>query len=116
MTVKIITSDLLVEEPHLIDLVDKFISRLPGMYDAIIKAHDTEDWKVFSDLIHQMKGVGGGYGYPMLTRLCADIEIAVKEEDFVKVQKQLNEFKFVSEQILAGDNENHKIAEANTNR
>jgi HPt (histidine-containing phosphotransfer) domain-containing protein len=113
MTIKIITSDLLVEEPDLIDLVDKFISRLPGMHDAIIKTHDAEDWETFSGLIHQMKGVGGGYGYPMLTRLCVDIEAAIKEKNFVKVQMQLNEFKFMSEQILAGDNENHKIAEAN---
>ncbi len=114
MTNNIITSALLEEDPDLIDLIDRFISRLPGMQDVIIKAYDSEDWEKFTGLIHQMKGVGGGYGYPMLTTLCADIEVMVKEENFSEVKIQLNEFKLMSENILAGSDENHKIVEANS--
>lgn len=110
MTNHIITSELLEEDPGLIDLIDRFISRLPDVRDAIIKAYTAEDWENFSGLIHQMKGVGGGYGYPMLTELCADIEVMVKEKNFPKVKIQLDEFNLMGEKILAGSDENHKIA------
>lgn len=113
MRSQIITSELLEEDPGLIDLIDKFISRLPGMKQAIISAYDGKNWEGFADLVHQLKGVGGNYGYPMLTTLCADIEVKVKEEDFANVKIQLDEFNSMSEQILAGSDENHKIAEAN---
>jgi len=111
MSNQIISSELLKEEPDLIDLIDRFISRLPGMQEAIIKAHNEKDWETFTGLIHQMKGVGGNYGYPMLTTLCAEIEMTTKEENFSKVENQLNEFNLMSENILAGSDENHKIAD-----
>ncbi|MCK5385909.1 MAG: Hpt domain-containing protein [Gammaproteobacteria bacterium] len=111
MSNRIITSELLKEEPDLISLIDRFISRLPGMQEAIVKAFNDKDWETFTDLIHQMKGVGGNYGYPMLTTLCTEIEAMAKEENFAKVENQLNEFNLISENILAGSDENHKIAE-----
>lgn len=110
MSNQIITSELLKEEPELIDLIDRFISRLPGMQDEIIKAHDTKDWETFTGLIHQMKGVGGNYGYPMLTTLCAEIEMTTQEENFSKVENQLNDFQLMSKCIIEGGEENHKIA------
>lgn len=109
MSYQIITSELLHEDPDLIDLVDRFVSRLPDMQSVIIKAFDEKDWEKFVHLIHQMKGVGGNYGYSMLTNLCADIELKVKEESFIEVGDKLNDFQVMIEGILAGRNENHKI-------
>ena len=108
---KIITSDLLEEDPDLIDLIDKFMLRLPVMYESIVKAYREEDWGSFLGLIHQMKGVGGGYGYPMLTTLCAAIEVTAKNENFTKLEIQLEEFMVIKDNILAGKDENHRIAE-----
>ena len=113
MSSQFITSSLLENEPDLIDLVDKFISRLPGMRDDILKFHDEKDWSSFLNLIHQLKGVGGGYGYTMITDICASIEIACKDEDYAKVKQQLDEFINMSEQVLAGSEENRRIARAN---
>lgn len=110
MSIQIITSDLLKDDPDLIDLIDRFISRLPAMIEAITQASEQEDWVNLSGLIHQLKGVGGNYGYPMLTILCTDIEIAVKAEDFDKIQNQLSEFKLLAQSILDGSEENHRIA------
>jgi HPt (histidine-containing phosphotransfer) domain-containing protein len=114
MSSQIITSSLLEEEPDLIDLVDKFISRLPGMRDDILNFHAQEDWDSFLKMIHQLKGVGGNYGYPGITDICAVMEVAFKDEDYSKVTDQLTEFKNISEQILAGREENHRIAKANS--
>jgi len=86
--------------------------RLPTMRDAINLAHSEQNEEEFSGLIHQMKGVGGGYGYPMLTELCAKIEFQVASNHTDNVNVLMKEFNLMSERILAGDNENHKIAEA----
>ena len=113
MSEQFITSSLLEEDPGLIDLIDKFISRLPILCDDIFKVYGDNDIEEFSKLIHQMKGVGGNYGYPMLSELCAAIEVTCTEE-FSKVKNQLDELKSIKEKILAGSEENHKIASANT--
>ena len=109
MSIQVIISELLKDDPDLIDLIDRFLSRLLDMQEKIIKVHDEEDWETFLSLIHQMKGVGGNYGYPMLTTLCADIELKTKEEKYSEVSDKLIEFKLMCEQILAGKDENHKL-------
>ena len=112
MSNQIITSELLKEDPELIDLIDRFISRLPDMQSAIIRAYDEKEWDIFTSLIHQMKGVGGNYGYPILTRLCEEIEVTIKNKCFSDVNSQLESFKIVSENILAGSEENHNLAKS----
>ncbi|MFK5915172.1 MAG: Hpt domain-containing protein [Woeseiaceae bacterium] len=107
----VITSELLKDDPDLIELIDRFLSRLPAMQEKIVNACDEKEWDMFVGLIHQMKGVGGNYGYPMLTTLCADIEVAVKAEDYDKVNNQLSEFKELAKSILDGSEENHRIAD-----
>lgn len=111
MSIQIITSELLKDDPDLIDLIDRFISRLPSMQGEIIKAYDEKDWEKFTSLIHQMKGVGGNYGYPMLTTLSTEIENLAKEESFSEVEIKLDEFQLMNKAILAGSDENHAIAE-----
>lgn len=108
MSNKIITSELLKDDPDLIDLIDRFISRLPSMQDAIIKAYDEKDWETFASLIHQMKGVGGNYGYPALTILCSGIEDNLKSEMLTELKQQLLDFNLLVENILEGKDENHK--------
>lgn len=110
MSNQVITSELLKDDPDLIGLIDRFLSRLIEMQEKIIRAHDEQDWEAFLSLVHQMKGVGGNYGYPMLTTLCIDIEMKAKEEKYSEISDKLIKFKLMSEQILAGKDENHKLA------
>ena len=109
-----ITSEILLEDPGLIDLIDKFIKRLPTLRDSINLANSEKNDEEFSNLIHQLKGVGGGYGYPMLTALCSDIEVQIKSESAENVSALLQELNLMCEKILAGSDENHRIAEANS--
>lgn len=106
-----LTSNLLINEPDLIDLIDKFMIRLPIMRDAINQAHKDNNREELSGLIHQMKGVGGNYGYPMLTDICAKIEIQIADNESENIKTLLDDFNSMVEEILAGNDENHKIAE-----
>lgn len=113
MSNQIITSELLKEDPGLIDLIDRFISRLPEMRENIIGAHDIQDWDNFAILVHQMKGVGGNYGYHVITDLCAEIELLVQEKNYSDVKIKLEELNVICEKIIASKEENHKIIEMN---
>jgi len=110
-TSTMLTSSLLHDEPDLIDLIGKFIKRLPDMREAINKAHSQNDEAELSGLIHQMKGVGGGYGYQVLTDLCIKIEDAIKSKQPESLNVLIKEFNDMADQILAGDEENQRIAE-----
>lgn len=107
-----ITSDLLEDEADLIDLIDKFMARLPDFMESITRTYAEKNQEEFSGLIHQLKGVGGGYGYPMLTEICARIEEENKAGS--NLDLVMAEFTVMCEEILAGSDENHRIAEANT--
>ena len=109
-----ITSEILLEDPGLIDLIDKFIARLPAMRDSINLANSEKNNEEFSNLIHQLKGVGGGYGYPMMTKICSAIEVQIKDDAVENVAVLLQEFNTMCENILAGSDENHRIAEENS--
>jgi hypothetical protein len=54
--------------------------------------------------------VGGGYGYPMLTELCAKIEVQLKHQNMENVTALIEAFNDMADQILAGNDENHRIA------
>ena len=105
-----LTSNLLQKDPELIDLIDKFMIRLPIMQDAINKAHEDKNEEEFSGLIHQLKGVGGGYGYPMLTELCAKLEFQITSKKTENVNALIEEFNLMVEEVMAGSEENHRIA------
>jgi len=107
----ILTSNLLKSEPDLIGLIEKFMLRLPTFQEKINTAHREHNTEEFSNLIHQLKGVGGGYGYPMLTELCVKIESQLTTVDETNIKELMQEFDSMVEQILAGKEENRKIAE-----
>ncbi len=69
-----ISSDLVREDPSYADIVVQFVgglsNRLKTMEDAI-RAADFEALRVAA---HQLKGSGGGYGYPILTEQAAKLE------------------------------------------
>ena len=106
----LLTSNLLDEDPELIDLIDKFIKRLPDMQKAINNAYTENKIEELSGLIHQMKGVGGNYGYPTLTELCSKMEFQITGNHMDNVTALLADFNHMVEEIISGYDENHKIA------
>lgn len=108
-----ITSSLLADEPDLIDLVDKFIIRIPVLKDDINKAFTDNNYDELARIIHQLKGVGGGYGYSMLTELCANIEEQIKIKDSENISTLINDLNLMVDKIVNGKDENHKIINAN---
>lgn len=110
-----ITSNLLENDPELIDLIDKFMGRLPALQSAINDAHENNDEDKFSELIHQIKGVGGNYGYPDLTTVCATIESHIKNNDVDSIKLSMGDFNQLVAEIISGHKENHEIVRKSGN-
>ncbi|EGV51794.1 PAS domain-containing sensor histidine kinase [endosymbiont of Riftia pachyptila] len=56
------------------ELVEKFITELPGNIEQLIAHSGKGEWDEVRALAHQLKGVAGGFGFPGITQLAGDIE------------------------------------------
>ena len=72
-------SDLLADDPDMIDLVEEFVEALPSRIEELKQAYERLDWDQMATLAHQLKGAGGSYGYPPLSSLGATMEQAFKQ-------------------------------------
>lgn len=104
-----ITSLLLIDEPETIDLVNEFIARLPILVAEINDAFEKQSWDEFSGKIHQLKGVGGGYGYPIITKVSQKIEFQMTGKNYAQVAVLVRELNKLKERIIAGKDENYKL-------
>jgi len=74
-------------DPDMRDLVREFACGLPGRAAALEELHATRMHAELQRLAHQLKGAGGGYGFPLITELAAALEATLKqggEEPLVK--------------------------------
>lgn len=75
----------LVNDPEFQLLVRQFISGLPDIAEAIKSATKEHDWETVESLSHKLKGVGGNYGYPNLSKIAKIINDDVRNEVFDQV-------------------------------
>jgi len=92
-----IESRLLLSDPDCIDIVAKYVAFLPGRLKEIRNAIIKDDLIELKRLVHDLKGVSGGMGYPQVTELCDQLEREVQiggvgsiKESILKLDK-LNE-------------------------
>ncbi len=97
-----IYSTLIKEEPDLIDIVNRFVDNLPTTLKLILNANEKQDWEELNNLAHQLKGVGGGYGYPMLTEIGSKIQFQLENKFYEEVTLLVNELGHVCQQICTG--------------
>ena len=103
-----IISALIEEEPELIDLVFRFVNSLPNTLEKITQASKNKNWDELKNIIHQLKGVGGGYGYPMLTVISAKIQFQLESNCYEEAVILINELDNMCQQIYAGLNPQQK--------
>jgi len=97
-----ITSQLLEKEPEFLDLVEVFVQRLPATIANIGRLFDERKWPQLRKEVHELKGMGGGFGYPVLTELAAKIESQIAAENQDAVKSLLLELDGVRDCIVLG--------------
>lgn len=76
-----LVSQLLQQEPELRGIVEEFVGELDSRLAEIRAAFDQLDWDQLTILAHRLKGAGGSYGYPEISRLCAELERSFRAHD-----------------------------------
>ncbi len=66
-------------DPDMLEIVREFARELPARARALEEHHAAANTVELGRLAHQLKGAGGGYGFPTITELAAKLESAVKE-------------------------------------
>ena len=61
-------------DEEMMELVEFFVSDLREKIEAINEAWQSEDGTRLRRLAHQLKGAGGGYGFPTITEAAGDLE------------------------------------------
>jgi HPt (histidine-containing phosphotransfer) domain-containing protein len=97
-----IVSILLEKEPEFTDLVEVFVQRLPPTVAKIKQLYQEKAWPQLQKEVHELKGMGGGFGYPMLTELAGTIESQVKAANAEAVQSLLEELDDLRDRIVEG--------------
>jgi len=68
-------------DPDLEELIPGFLENRKKDVDSLNAALDSGDLETLRSVGHSLKGVGGGYGFAMITDIGADIEAAAKVKD-----------------------------------
>jgi CheY-like chemotaxis protein len=97
-----VISQLLEDNPNMADMVDGFVESLPPALEAIRQAMQQADWREFKELVHQIKGTGGLYGYPGITDIAAQLEFQIISQQRTGVEEVMRELKNYCDRIVAG--------------
>lgn len=98
-----IRSTLLDEEPELEELVRSFIhTRLPEYSFELRDLVNQRQWECLGELIHQLKGASGAYGYQVLSDFCRQWEIALNNTYYDEMPVMLDHFFGLVNRIRAG--------------
>lgn len=61
-------------DPEMTDLVKKFVDEMPQRVDAMLDCWEKGQLGDLRRLAHQLKGASGGYGFPTVGQLAAQLE------------------------------------------
>jgi HPt (histidine-containing phosphotransfer) domain-containing protein len=94
-----IYSSLLQEDPELEDLVLAFLEELPAYLDSIRNDFNNNNWDAMKAKVHDLKSLGGGHGYPVVSELAQKIESGILAQNPDRVAQLLNELIDIQPQL-----------------
>lgn len=66
-------------DPDMQELVEEYVSKMSTRVEQIRGAYTSGDLESLSRLVHQLKGSGGGYGFPVVTERAHSLETTLNE-------------------------------------
>jgi len=85
----------MTSEPRLAKLLEKFVERLPERVAVISSSLEERNLNELRQAVHQLKGAGGGYGFPQIT------ESAGRAEEQIKAEADLESIRSHVESLIA---------------
>ena len=97
-----LVSALLVDDPDMFDLVERFVGGLEKCLDEFRQAFERLDWNCLAGLAHQLKGAGGSYGYAELSKLAREMEAGFRTHSATEFAEWMAEFEKLISAARAG--------------
>ena len=69
------------------DLINEFSQRLPADIQSLHDLMEAHNKVAVMKLVHDLKGMGGAFGHPRVTELCAEMELSMKNDDHSHAEK-----------------------------
>jgi len=95
-------SSLMGEDDALVDLVNQFTNHFPALVDDIATTVRKQDWQATRNKAHDLKSVGGSYGYPQVSEVAARIETETREQAYERLPPLIQKLKALNARIQAG--------------
>ena len=96
-------SDELANDPEFLALVAEFVKGLPHQVSTITDAVDEKNWEVVEKVSHNLKGVGGNYGFPEISEIAANINNDMKKSILDRIEHLAGELKQECERIQSDE-------------
>ncbi len=95
-----IGSELVREDPSFSDLVQQFVNGLSDRLRIMEDAIRTADFDSLRTAAHQLKGSGGGFGYPILSERAATVERHARAEAIDGCKSAVDELKGLCNRVV----------------
>lgn len=67
------------DDPEMRELAEMFLADMSDRIEELERAWSEQDLTALARLAHQLKGASGGYGYPSLSEMAAQVERAIDQ-------------------------------------
>jgi signal transduction histidine kinase/DNA-binding NarL/FixJ family response regulator len=74
-------------------LVQRFLSGLPAMLQEVLAAAEQKAWEPLRAVVHRLKGLGGGFGYPQISEAAAVLHEELRAGVHDNVDRHVAEIK-----------------------
>jgi len=79
----------LADDPDFRELLEEFGTVVPERREGLLAAHRGGAYDELRKRAHQLKGAGGGFGFPQLSELAAELERACVSGDPARIAESL---------------------------
>ena len=93
-------SELVQEDESFTGIVVQFVEGLSKRMTTMEGALRQADFEALRAAAHQLKGSGGGYGYPVLTEVAAELEKRAKARTLEDCTKCVDELKELFNRVV----------------
>ena len=69
------------DDPEMHELIEFFVEEIPNRVRAMSTAWEKNDLESLKRLAHQLKGSSGGYGFEVISKAAAVLELQLKDDD-----------------------------------
>ncbi len=81
----------LAQDPAMQALKSHFKAQLPSLVQQLVDYAAADNWPELTFAAHSLKGSAGSMGYPQLTALAGELEVAARQKNAAKVQAILQQ-------------------------